>query len=84
VKHQILTDLTAYLCVDANAVDQIKKLSINNPKEKISIKGMNPYDHVVSFVNEGEINYDDGGYIDECCVMNYEMPLEELEKIVKF
>jgi hypothetical protein len=45
---------------------------------------MNPYDHVVNFVNEGERDDDDDGYIDECCIMEYELPPEELKKIVKF
>lgn len=45
---------------------------------------MNPYDHVVEFVNEGDNNYDDGGYVDECCIMDYELPPDELKKIMKF
>lgn len=53
VKHQILTEMTAFLCIDANAVDQLKKYNLNHPKERINIKGMNPYDHAVNFLNEG-------------------------------
>lgn len=45
--------MTAFLCVDTNAVDQVKRYNLNHPKERINIKGMNPYDHVVNFMNEG-------------------------------
>ncbi len=37
VKHQILTEMTAFLCIDANAIDQVKKYNINHPKERINI-----------------------------------------------
>jgi hypothetical protein len=42
---QILTDLTAFVCVNISSSDQLNKLNLSYEKNKINIKPMNPADH---------------------------------------
>ena len=48
VNKQILTDLTAYICVDESLADEVLKSKQKDEKEKVIITGMNPKGHTPS------------------------------------
>jgi hypothetical protein len=47
VENQVLTDLTAFVCVNNLASDQVSKANLKGEKQTVNINPMNPADHIV-------------------------------------
>lgn len=86
IAKQILTELTAFICIDSSKADEITKYHLKNPKESFTIHPMNPADHVlqVSFrPAHNDFDSDSDIYIDECCIADVEMPRADSENSSK-
>jgi hypothetical protein len=72
VENQVLTDLTAFVCVNTLASDQVSKANLKGEKQSVNINPMNPADHVakVEFYS-GSVDKNQSRflfYVDECYV----------------
>ena len=52
-ENQILTELTAFVCIDQSLSDEYAKQVAKLQKHSVSVRSMIPYDHVeVTFVQD--------------------------------
>lgn len=72
VENQVLTDLTAFVCVNTLSPDNVNKANLKGEKQSLNLAPMNPADHVTKVqFSSGSADKDRSHllfYVDECYV----------------